>query len=529
MRVTVECGNQLGALPRIWAAFGYDELNWTATPRGRRNLARLRAVLEVPWLVRAHNLLTSGTGRGLPHWSSGNVYHEDADGNPFYDWSVVDPVFDAWIGNGMRPIVELGFCPFRLTRTLPGPEFVPMPSSYGEYEARLWASPPVDFGRWAGLVRAVAEHCRDRYGTDKVRDWYWELWNEPDIAYWQGTVEEYCELYDVTAEAIAESIPGALVGGPATTGGGTAFLLRFLEHCSRRGSRLDFVSFHTKGAPVFPRRYGPLGPDGVRDGEPASPSTTWMLAEITENLDIIRSFPRFAETPVLVDECDPGVPAHLGVYDNRNYGFRNTAYYPVFQLQLMRRLLDLDRPGRRGVAAAAAWAWYLEGDRYFEGTRSLFTASDVAVPVLTAYAMLGRLGERRVSVESDRSDVDGLASVSGQGRVAVIVWHHRDDQYATGTVDVDLSVRGLACAGKPVVVHHFRVDATHSNSHTAWVREGRPQDPTDEQRRRIRAAEGLQRLAAPQHHASCPRELALSFPMSLPAASLIEIVPEAAT
>ena len=117
-----------------------------------------------------------------------------------------------------------------------------------------------------------------------------------------------------------------------------------------------------------------------------------MLRDIKVNLDIVRSHPSLAETPVFADECDPGVPSHMGIFDNRNYGFRNTAYYAVFQLQLMTALVDGPPGGRRGVSLATAWAWYMEGDRYFEGTRSFFTASDIPLPVTNAYRMLSMLG-----------------------------------------------------------------------------------------------------------------------------------------
>jgi xylan 1,4-beta-xylosidase len=181
--VEVDCRRWEGSLRRIWTSFGYDELNWTATPRGKQNLATLHAFMEVPYTVRAHNLYTSGTGRGLPHWSSGNVYHEDAAGRPLYDWTLVDPVFDAWVHHGCRPIVELGFCPRALvpeSATLP---FTSMPSVYSAYEAGLWAWPPRDLQRWHDLVAASVQRYRDRFGPDVVRTWYWELWNEPDISY----------------------------------------------------------------------------------------------------------------------------------------------------------------------------------------------------------------------------------------------------------------------------------------------------------------------------------------------------------
>lgn len=102
-RVTIDAATVIKPLEHLWASFGYDELSWTATPRGRANMSTLRAIFGEPAVVRAHNLLTSGSGRGLPHWSSVNVYHEDAWGHPVYDWSQVDPVFDVWVGNDMVP------------------------------------------------------------------------------------------------------------------------------------------------------------------------------------------------------------------------------------------------------------------------------------------------------------------------------------------------------------------------------------------------------------------------------------------
>jgi xylan 1,4-beta-xylosidase len=533
--IVVDAATAEGPLPRLWASFGYDELNWTATPRGLAHLATMREVFGEPPVVRAHNLLTSGSGRGLPHWSSGNVYHEDEEGRPFYDFTVSDAAFDAWVGAGMRPLVELGFCPQPLTSPVEDRRFHPMPSLYGVYEAWEWASPPRDLSRWGDLVRAVAAHSLERYGADEVAGWYWEVWNEPDIGYWQGTLEQYCDLYDISVHAVRSILPEAQVGGPATTGGGVDFLAGFLEHCvsgrhavtGEVGVPLDFVSFHTKGARDFPRTYGPTGPDGVQGGEPESPSTEKMLAEITANLDVIRAHPSLAEIPVIVDECDPGVPAHSGVYDNRNYQFNNTEYYPVFMAQLMAALADLDRPDRRGVALTTAWTWYLEADRWFEGTRSFFTAADVPTPVTNGYRMLGRLGAERLAVTGADAAAGSrvLATRDGDGTVAVLVTHHNDDQYQQGVATATVEVTGLPLVGRPVVVRHHRIDADRSNSHAAWVRAGRPQNPSDDQLAAIRARAGLEPLEENTSHACCPERLRLVFDLPQPGMSLIEIIP----
>ena len=500
-------------------------------------MATMRGVFGEPVVVRAHNLLTSGSGRGLPHWSSGNVYHEDAEGNAVYDWSQADEVFDVWVGNGMVPLVELGFCPVRMVRPSTR-ELHPMPSLYGPYESWGWASPPRDEHRWAELVEAVVTHCLERYGRDEVARWYWELWNEPDIIYWQGTVEQYCRFYDFTADAVRRALPGAAVGGPATTGGGADFLDAFLRHCSdgtnaatgEQGTPLDFVSFHTKGAPGFARTYAPIGRDGARAEFRQSPSTEKMLGEIERSLAVIRGYAPYRETPVFVDECDPGVPAHMGVFDNDNYGFRNNEYYAVFTLQLMGALLAERGEAGRGVSRATAWAWYMEGDRYFEGTRSFFTASDVAVPVTNAYRMLSRLGSHKLAAKvgcgkAGDGRVGGIASTSGDGSVTVIVWNHHDDQYQTGSdVRVELDIANLRLSGAEVRVREYVIDRDHSNSHTAWIELGASQNPSKEDIATV-SARGALEMVADEKLGSCPSSLTRPLALRQPGAALVEIVP----
>jgi len=275
--IEVDAGRSLGELSRPWTTFGYDELNWTYTPRGKRALRTFAAFAERPYYVRAHNLLTSGRGFSWPHWGSGNVYHEDAAGNPFYDWTILDQVFDAYREVGFKPIVELGFTPQALVPPDASLPFTRSPSQYGPYEAGLWGFPPCDNRKWQELIFEVARHCAERYGADEVATWFWEVWNEPNIAYWRGTPEEYYALYDHTVAGLTRALPKVRVGGPAATGGTRAaeFMAGFLAHCAgegehgtnaatgQRGAHLDFISFHTKGS-AFGRRYGPLSDDGMR-------------------------------------------------------------------------------------------------------------------------------------------------------------------------------------------------------------------------------------------------------------------------
>ncbi|MBI3972836.1 MAG: glycoside hydrolase [Chloroflexi bacterium] len=569
-RVEVDAGRRLGELPRPWTTVGYDELNWTYTPRGKRALATFASFAERPYYVRAHNLLTSGRGFSWPHWGSGNVYHEDAAGNPVYDWTIVDLVFDAYHEAGFKPIVELGFTPHALVppdATLP---FTRSPSQYGPYEAGLWSFPPRDNARWQELMYRLARHCVARYGADEVAAWYWELWNEPNISYWRGTPEQYHTLYDHTVAGLTRALPTIKVGGPAVTGGANAvrFMEGFLAHCAgegphaanastgRPGARLDFISFHTKGS-GFGRRYGPLSDDGMRFewGEPKvevprqSPSRRKMLTEIRAHLRAAARYPQFRHLPVLVDECDPCVPAHFSRYDNPNFGFRNTSYYPTIMASVFKRLMDLDEslPDAPDVALATSWAWYFEGERFFEGFRECFTAENVELPLLNGYRVLSRLGRTRLALTSDATwdvrwvdeldadgqpgtppdaEVDGLAALDEErdGTVAVALWHHVDDQYATAPpAEVTVTVRNVPFDPARARVRHWRIDATHSNAYTIWQEMGRPQDPTPEQLAILKARQGLEEGEPVRAEPDGEGGLRIRLQLPLHAVSLLEI------
>ncbi len=542
--ITVDAGHATGALQPIWASLGYDEINWTYTATGAGLLQTMASTSRVPFHVRPHYMFLSGSGFGLPHFGSGNVYHEDAAGVPYFDFTVLDQTYDAIVGAGHHVLVELGFTPKDLVpdRAYEELTLTDSPTVYSAYEAGHWSYPPKDLDKWAKLVAGVATHSLERYGEDEVATWLWELWNEPDIFYWRGTPEEFSELYRVTVDAVRSVLPGAKVGGPAVTGGenGPEFLRGFLASASANRVPLDFVSFHTKGSAFRPwRTYGPLDA-GVRPDEQQSPSAAKMLFEIRRLLRVIAEFPEYVDLPAIVDECDAGVPAHWGIYDNPNFVFQNTEYYPAFQVKLMKKILDLNGREQASVEQATTWSFYFEGERYFEGTRSLLTTGGIEKPFLNAYRALGLLGATRLAVTSDAAwdvdeldaleranlpeEVDALASRADDGRVTVLVWRHTDDQYQRDAqpADVELTVRGLG-AGLPHTVTEYRIDADHSNAHTIWQQLGSPQRPTDEQLAAIRARQGLEVLARSEATASPDGTLALRTELPLPSVSAFVI------
>lgn len=135
-----------------------------------------------------------------------HVYTEE-NGIPHYNFQYIDKLFDYMLECGIRPIVEFGFMPKALA---------------SNDSTQFWwkgnVAPPVDYGKWTGLVEALVRHWMKRYGKEEIRTWYYEIWNEPNLKpFWDGTKSQYFELYRVSALAVKSVDPALRVGGPATS------------------------------------------------------------------------------------------------------------------------------------------------------------------------------------------------------------------------------------------------------------------------------------------------------------------------
>ena len=333
VKIQVDATKSTGEIHPIWRFFGADEPNYAYMKDGRKligELGRMRPAGTV--FFRTHNLLNSGDGAAALKWGSTGAYHEDASGNPIYDWTILDHIFDTYLENGLRPYAEIGFMP-REFSIHPDPyqhHFTP-DSNYGTIYTG-WSYPPKNYTNWGELVYQWAKHCIDKYGEAEVRQWYWETWNEANIGYWHGQPEEFYKLHDFAVQAVRRALPSAKVGGPDTAGAGQP-LRNFLEHClrganaatGRTGTPIDFISFHAKGSPSFT--------DGhVRMG------IARQLNVLDGAFRIIAAFPELKSKPIVIGESDPdGCAACLG----GAYGYRNGLQFASYSAASYARESDI--------------------------------------------------------------------------------------------------------------------------------------------------------------------------------------------
>jgi xylan 1,4-beta-xylosidase len=505
VNIQVHFDQPRGSISPIWNYFGYDEPNYSYAPNGKKLLRELAALGPVPAYVRVHNLLTTGDGSASLKWGSTNVYTEDAAGNPVYSWTILDHIFDAFRETGIKPLVEIGFMPQALsTHPEPYRHNFPQGSIYTG-----WAYPPKDYQKWSEAVFQFVRHLRERYGDAEVKTWLWEVWNEPDIDYWQGTPEEYFKLYDFSVDAVLRALPEARVGGPDSTGPANPkaaeFLRLFLDHCAHQknyvngkaGSRLDFISFHPKGSPKW-------------QGDHVQMGLARQLAAIERGFQIVASFPEWRRTPIILGESDPEGCAACSAKTNPQNSYRNGPLYAVYTVEALNNTLSLASREHINLVGAVTWAFEFEDQPYFEGFRTLAT-NGVDKPVLNAFRMFGLLNGERVAATSSgalpfeevvRDGVHGKPEINviatrKKNEVEILIWNYHDDDLPAAATPIELAISGLPVKASRGLLEHFRIDSSHSNAFAVWKEMGSPQSPDEAQYEQLQRAGQLQLFSSP--------------------------------
>ena len=192
--VVVDLRHEVGPLPHIWSrCAGSDRAAVTLREEWRRDLSRFRNETGVE-RVRFHGIFADELGV----WLAGRTPN----------FQNVDAVYDGLLERGVQPFVELSFMPRKLASANKKLAFT--------YNANI--SPPSSTQAWGEFVGVFVRHLIDRYGINEVRQWYFEVWNEPDLSFfWAGDQTAYHELYKASALAIKQVDKSLRVGGPSTS------------------------------------------------------------------------------------------------------------------------------------------------------------------------------------------------------------------------------------------------------------------------------------------------------------------------
>lgn len=434
--------------------------------------------------------------------------HDATLERPIYTFSYVDKVFDAILSTGARPFVELGFMPRELA-TDTGTVFW-----WGAH-----ASPPKDMARWADLVTQTVQHWIGRYGADEVREWRFEVWNEPNLYphFWTGTRTQYFELYEATVRAIKGIDERLKVGGPSTSvfvpddryrgeredreaqfataaaedvdtlDWRPVWIEEFIDWCSARDLPVDFITAH-----LYPTDYA-FDTDGRARAISRYADATFDDLTRLRSLIAASPYPRaevhiteWSTTPSSRDSVHDTV--YAATYITRAYlrcaGLADSISYWTFT--------DVFEEGGAGIGP-------------FHGGFGVVNEHGIHKPTFHAFAALAKLGDRLLLA----SDDGVLTSDSGTGRIAGLFFNYPEDMrgLSVGQRDCYAATRDLSERGPARRVRHVvegvepnalflveTLDLEHGNVAEAWYRMGSPVNLSPAQTAHLRGvADGLGR------------------------------------
>jgi xylan 1,4-beta-xylosidase len=381
-----------------------------------------------------------------------------------YNFSYVDQIYDGLLANGVKPYVEMSFMPRKLAAD---------PNMLHAFWYHPNVSPPKDYAEWDKMIAAFGAHLIARYGIGEVSTWKFEVWNEPNLDFWGGSPKQptYFELYDHTARALKSVSPKIQVGGPATAQ--AAWVTPFLEHVKAENVPVDFVSTHVyandKAEDVF----------GTHDDIPRDQMVYRSVKKVHEQI-LASPFPNL---PLIFSEYNASYANEPNVTDSDYMGpwLANTIRQCDGLTESMDYWAFSDVFEEQGVVRTP-----------FYGGFGLVAADHIPKPSLNVFAMLHRLGDRRIAVASDSA----LATKT-PGGLALALWDYAPP---TGTGEKYTKPQGPAGPPKTFILdlkgvpanataEILRVDDDHGNVLKAFDAMGRPPgDLTEEQIAKLQSA-----------------------------------------
>ena len=377
--ITIDAQAQGAPFPHFWEQmFGSGRAILSLRESYRDDLRAVKKVADFRY-VRFHAILHDEVG----------VYNLDDNCKPVYNFAYVDQIYDGLLKNGVKPFVEISFMPKKLAFN---------PDALHPFWYKQNVSPPKSMELWDDLMKHFAQHLVDRYGIDEVATWYFEVWNEPNIDFWDGIPRErsYFDLYAHTARDLKSVSPRLRVGGPATAA--AAWVGDFLKFTAENHVPVDFVSTHAYADDTTLDLFGknediPMDErvcravakvhDQIRQSStPNVPFflTEWNVQGMDQSRDTIFVGPALANT---VRQCD-------GLVNMMSFW----TFSDVFEEQ--------------GPIA-----------RPFVGMFGLRAKGGINKPSYYAYGLLHELGDRRIASQSQ----DTIVTKTAGGGLVIAAWN----------------------------------------------------------------------------------------------------------
>ena len=381
-------------------------------------------------------------------------------GKPVYNFFNVDCIFDFLLRIGMKPFIELGFMPEALSSTS---------AVCFHYKGNI--SKPKDYALWDELIRKLTAHLVERYGIAELRSWFFEVWNEPNLKFfYEGTQNDYFELYRHTALAIKSVDSTLSVGGPAPAC--NAWIADLIRYCESSNTPLDFVSTHH-----YPTD-DPLWSSGMSLDD----AIKKLLEKQTDNVDGAKSalYNRGILTKMI--KC---AKRDAGKYPLYYTEWNSSARLPdeAHDLPYSAALVAKTIIDNIGMAECYSfWTFtdiFEEGGQLpgeFHGGFGLQTVHGIPKATYRTFQLMHQLGNVRLPVIEEQETVGMLASVKDD-KIYILAYNHNVPDGKIESETVRVSLEHLKASTAKITC----IDENSGNAYKAWKSMGSPEYPKPNQ------------------------------------------------
>ena len=414
---------------------------------------------------------------------------------PRTNWQIVDYIIDSLQDRGLHPMFTTSFIPNAMTS---GPTTI--------FTGKSRTSPPDDWRQWEGFVRESVEHAVERYGRDTVRQWYFEVWNEPNLHgwFWGGSKEDFLKLWRITHGAIKSVDAAFKVGGPS---------------CGRAEWIDDLIAHDCAPDYVIGHIYNNDSPEDLALAPFDGPQEDKTSKSPSSAIGVMRG------VRAMVDRLGFKGELHWNEWGRSFHGVdhrRETAGEAAFIVRLLAEVSQ----------EADHFAYWCLSDIYdqvgygreaFYGGYGLLSLQGLRKPAFHAFQLLGMLGPERVALSGDGLDSfsNAIATWSGPNRGHVLVYAYTHDNDA---VPHDLTVSiDLPAGTRPGRL--YRVDSRENNVIALWHELGSPAYLSRPQTAELRSVNALKPSTSTVRVALNDGKITAGFVMEAPGIELLEVGP----
>lgn len=473
---------------------GSGHLGLALYERTLKHLEMAHNELGVEYL-RCHGLLSGSPD--LCSWANQTPPGDDADdlgisgdqisgaGDIMSNYAFIDLIFDRLLDIGIRPFLEIGFMPKLL-------------ASDDNTLMRWNAStcPPKSYKVWEDLIEHLMRHWVKRYGKKEMMNWYYEVWNEPNLdGFWSGSMDDYHKLYASTVKAVRAVDSGFRVGGPSTAGRVDSFIEPFLKFCKDTNTPVDFVTSHSYAVKSSERR-GEFAYHELRED-------TFLPNRFQEMKDEIQAS-AFPDLPLHITEWNSTTSTHEIIHD-----------IPFNAAYLARTLSESQ--------AADSISYWAVSDIFveetipraeFHGGFGMINIHDIPKPTFNMFSFFAQLGDKVL-----HRDKNSLFTKRDDGHVVGVIWNPNDSRRDSQTSSFQLQLQDNA----QYTARTLLIDEENANPYRVWEMRGRERNPS------LAEVELLREASKPlcQYKALAPSDGGQKLELTLEknAVQLVDLVP----